>query len=146
MPPFIHHRRVQFAETDMAGIVHFANFYRWMEEAEHEFLRTHGMKIMDLQGDGSYIGWPRVSCSCHYEAPARYDDVLEVQLRIERVGLKSVTYYVEFFRAGKRLAYGRTKAACCFCFPDGTLRSIEIPQRYRQVLVEDPQPDSPAGR
>ena len=40
MPPqFTYSRRIQFSDTDMAGIVHFANFYRFMEEAEHEMFR-----------------------------------------------------------------------------------------------------------
>src|SRR5213078_989612 len=38
-------RRVEFADTDMAGIVHFANFFRYMESAEHEFLRSHGLSV-----------------------------------------------------------------------------------------------------
>ena len=33
-------RRVEFSETDLAGIMHFTNYYRWMEICEHEFLRS----------------------------------------------------------------------------------------------------------
>lgn len=58
MAQFTTRRRVEFSETDMAGIVHFANFYRWMEEAEHDFFRSLGLSIMVRQEDGSYIGWP----------------------------------------------------------------------------------------
>ena len=42
---FTHQRQVEFAETDMAGIVHFANFFRWMESAEHAFLRSLGHSV-----------------------------------------------------------------------------------------------------
>lgn len=134
MPPFIHRRRVQFSETDMAGIVHFANYYKWMEETEHEYFRSLGLNIMELQPDGSYIGWPRVNTSCHYEAPVRYGDILDIHLSVERIGFKSLTFYIEFFGEGKRLAYGRAKTACCLCFPNATLKSIEIPQRYLQAI------------
>ncbi|MGY8650976.1 MAG: acyl-CoA thioesterase, partial [Verrucomicrobiia bacterium] len=54
---FIITRRVEFSETDAAGIVHFANFYRYMEYAEHAFFRSLGRSIVDLDLD---IGWPRV--------------------------------------------------------------------------------------
>src|SRR6516164_335429 len=65
MPPqFTYTRRVQFSDTDMAGIVHFANFYRFMEEAEHEMFRSLGFKIVEKQPDGSVLGWPRVQASC----------------------------------------------------------------------------------
>ena len=60
---FISTRRVEFADTDMAGIIHFANYYRYMEEAEHSFFRSLGLSIMQPQPDGSVIGWPRVSAS-----------------------------------------------------------------------------------
>lgn len=133
---FIAHRRVQFAETDMAGIVHFANFYRWMEEAEHEFFRSIGTSIMVQQDDGSYIGWPRVNASCHFQAPAFHDDILDIRLQVERVGFKSVTFYCEFYRGDKRLAYGRMKTACCICGTGNTLTSIEIPEPYRSKFEE----------
>ena len=53
---FVYHRRVTFAETDMAGIVHFSNFYRYMEEAEHAFLRSRGLRIKVDQPDGTVVG------------------------------------------------------------------------------------------
>lgn len=134
MPPFVHRRRVQFVETDMAGIVHFSNYYRWMEEAEHELFRSLGLKIMDPQGDRTYIGWPRVQTTCHYEAPIRYSDFIDIHVTVERIGAKSVTYYFEFYREDQRVGYGRTKAASCICSPDGTLRSIEVPENFRSVL------------
>lgn len=131
---FIARRRVEFAQTDMAGIVHFANFYRWMEEAEHDFFRSHGLKIMERQAQGPYIGWPRVSASCHYEAPARHEDEIEIRVSVERVGFKSVSFLHEIFSGERRLAYGRMKIACCLCHHDGTLISIEIPAEYRRAF------------
>ncbi len=134
MAPFISQRRVAFSETDMAGIVHFANFYRWMEEVEHEFFRSLDLRIMERQADGTYIGWPRVSGACHFEAPAHYEDDIESRLTVERVGFKSLTFLIEFWHGTQRLAHGRLKTACCICRPDGTLQSIEIPANYRQQI------------
>lgn len=139
MSAFITQRRVEFANTDMAGIVHFANFYRWMEEAEHEYFRSLGLSIMEKQADGTYIGWPRVSASCHFESPAYHEDILEIHFSVERIGFKSLTFYVEFFREGKRLAHGRMKTACCLCGVDGGLKSIEIPASYRARVEEVPR-------
>lgn len=136
MPPFISRRQVRFAETDMAGIVHFVNFYRWMEEAEHEFFRSLGLRIMEQLSDGDYLGWPRVSASCSFEAPARYEDEIEVRIHCERIGFKSLNYAIEIWRDSTRLAHGRLKTACCICKGDGTLESVEIPANYRQ-RIED---------
>lgn len=136
MPSFVTRRQVKFSETDMAGIVHFSNFYRWMEEAEHAYFRSLDLRIMEKQSNGTYIGWPRVSASCHFDAPARYEDEIEIRVDLERIGFKSLTYAIEFWRDSIRLAHGRLKTACCICRPDGTLESIEIPLAYRS-LIED---------
>lgn len=139
MSEFIVRKRVEFSDTDMAGIVHFAVFYRWMEQAEHEYLRSLGLRIMEKQADGTYIGWPRVSANCHFHAPAHYEDELEIRLQVERIGVKSLTYVMEFWRGATRLATGRMKAACCICRPDGTLTSIEIPASFRDRIDESPE-------
>src|SRR5258707_11012424 len=92
MPPqFTYSRRVQFSDTDMAGIVHFSNFYRFMEEAEHEMFRSLGFKIVENQPDGSVVGWPRVRASCSFEAPAGYDELIDIDITVARVGVKSLT-------------------------------------------------------
>src|ERR1700740_1481407 len=96
--PFRTPRRIEFADTDMAGIVHFSNFFRFMEAAEVEFLRSRGLSVA-LNWEGRKIGFPRGSASCDYMRPARFEDVLEVAVSIERVGSKSVTYGFEFFKA-----------------------------------------------
>jgi YbgC/YbaW family acyl-CoA thioester hydrolase len=115
MPHFTTHRRVEFADTDMAGIVHFANFFKWMEEAEHEFFRSLGFSIMERQPDGVSLTWPRVTATCSFEKPLFYEDMLEVRVDVERIGAKSLTYAVEFWRGTDRIATGHMKTACCLC-------------------------------
>lgn len=129
-------RRVQFAETDLAGIVHFSNFHKYMEETEHAFFRSLGLKIMQQMPDGTVVGWPRVRSSCNFEAPAYYDDVLEIDLNLLRRGVKSLTMSFLFRRDGTRIANGELKTVCCICKPGGTLESIEMPPEYQAKLVE----------
>ncbi|MFN0055322.1 MAG: acyl-CoA thioesterase [Planctomycetales bacterium] len=134
MPQFTHTHRVQFAETDMAGIVHFANFYRYMEETEHAFFRSLGFSIVDKQPDGTVIGWPRVRATCSFEAPAYYDDILEIDLEVTRQGVKSLTMGFVFRRGEQRLATGELKTCCCLYQPGGKFHSIEIPPTHREKL------------
>jgi YbgC/YbaW family acyl-CoA thioester hydrolase len=124
---FVTIRRVEFADTDLAGIIHFANYYRYMEEAEHTFFRSLGLSVMQPQPDGSMIGWPRVSAACSFEAPAYFEDELQVRLQIERIGAKSLTFVIEFWRGELRLAHGRLKTVCCHCRPGQPLVSMPIP-------------------
>src|SRR6266498_4828431 len=112
MSAFRTHRRIEFGDTDMAGIVHFANFFRFMESAECEFLRSRGLSVK-LDWEGQAIGFPRVSASCDYIQPARFEDVLDVAVMIDRIGTKSVTYAFEFSRGGVKIASGKVTSVCC---------------------------------
>ena len=132
-PHYIHTRRVSFAETDMAGIAHFANFYRWMEEAEHELFASLGLRIAGDEREGAALGWPRVSASFNFHKPVRYRDLVEVRIAIERIGVKSLAYLCEVWREGEHLATGRLKVACCLVTKWG-LTSVAIPDEYLQRL------------
>ena len=69
---FVTTRRVEFSDTDAAGIMHFAAFFRLMEQAEHELLRSVGLSVHDV---ASQISWPRVSAKCDYQSAARFEDL-----------------------------------------------------------------------
>lgn len=126
-------RRVEFCDTDMAGIAHFANFFRWMESAEVEFLRVRGLSVK-LDWEGQMLGFPRVSATCDYAKPARFQDLLDIDVTLERVGAKSVTYAFEFSRAGEFLARGKVTSVCCRVKEGNQLEAIEIPASYRKRL------------
>lgn len=127
-------RRVQFAETDMAGIMHFANYFRYMEEVEHAFFRSVGLSV-SMQHDGLHVGWPRASTSCEFFGPIRFEEEVELKLRVTRLGEKSFNYEVDFLLNGRRLALGKTTSVCCTVEPGGQMRSIPIPQALREKLT-----------
>lgn len=126
-------RRVEFCDTDMAGIVHFSTFYKWMEQAEHDYFRSLGLSIVTPGPDGGTFGWPRVSAKCRFEAPAHYNDVIELRLTVLRRGVKSLTYSCEFWRDDTRLATGEMKTVSCVVRPGGGLQSIEIPEEFAAI-------------
>ena len=133
--PFRTSRRVEFADTDMAGIVHFANFFRYMEAAEQEFLRSRGLSVA-LEWEGRPMGFPRVAAACDYVQPARFEDVLDVAVGIDRVGVKSVTYVFEFSRQGQAIANGRVSTVCCLVREQKRLEAVEIPAGLRARLLD----------
>ncbi|MGB7157785.1 MAG: thioesterase family protein [Tepidisphaeraceae bacterium] len=132
--PFSIHRRVQFAETDMAGIAHFANFLRWMEEAEHALFRSVGLSVA-MHHEGSEISWPRVSVGCEYFQPVRFEDELDLRLRIVKIGEKSLSMEVDFMKGDQRVALGKATSVCCNV-SGGKMRSIPIPPSIREKLAE----------
>lgn len=128
--------RVEFFETDLAGIVHFANFYRFMEQAEHSFFRSLGLKIHGTTAEGVQFGWPRVSASCSFTAPAYYEDEIEIQMTIVRLSRRSLTIQYRFVRGDVELATGELKAAYCIFPSPAKLESAEMPDEYYNRLSD----------
>ena len=120
-------RRIEFADTDMAGIVHFARFFVFMETAEHEYLEALGTPV-HFHHQGRSIGWPRVAASCEYKSPARLGDVLDIHLTVRRKGTRAMTYGVRFSCAGRLVAEGQVSSICCALDgEDQKLEPIPIP-------------------
>ena len=127
-------RRVQFAETDMAGVMHFANYFRIMEETEHAFWRSLG-QCVHTRDDDREVGWPRVNVSCDYLAPARFEDVLDVSLTVTELSTTKIRFQIEFARDGNVIARGRTTAVCC-TIANASFTPVRIPDHLRMRLEE----------
>ena len=122
MREHVSRRRVEWADTDMAGIVHFSRFFVFMETAEHEMRRALGFALEDDRA----LGWPRVSVSCEYRRPLRFGDEVEVVVRVVERGRSSLTFGFEFRRGGEVVAEGRMTSVCCRLEPE--LRAVAIPE------------------
>src|SRR5471032_2895582 len=107
-------RQVEFSETDMAGVVHFSNFFRYMEFAEHAFLRSLGLTVHTRNTD-PVMGWPRVNVNCEYLRPLHFEEDVEIHLKVQKKSEKAVTYQCEFRKAGepKLCARGTMTVVCC---------------------------------
>ncbi|HET6880357.1 MAG TPA: thioesterase family protein [Pirellulales bacterium] len=128
-------RRVEFRDTDAAGIVHFSVFFNYMEEVEHEFLRSLGLSVVVHDAAG-VRSWPRVSAKCDFQGAVRFEDVLDVELDVERVGEKSVTYHCVFRHGERQVAEGRLTAVCCRMDqgePISTAIPMEIARKLRSA-------------
>jgi 4-hydroxybenzoyl-CoA thioesterase/acyl-CoA thioester hydrolase len=131
--PYRTTRRVEFRDTDAAGIAHFSAFFFYMESVEHEFLRQLGLSVLSEDETGP-VSWPRVSASCDFQSAVRFEDVLDISLRIARLGTKSVTYEFEFSCADRQVATGKTIAVCCRFRAGAAPESIPIPALIAQKL------------
>lgn len=134
MKPFSTTRRVEFGDTDMAGIMHFSNFFRFMEVAESDFLRSLGLSVSWF-ADGVKWGLPRVSATCDFQKPARFQDVLTIRVTLEKLGTKSVSYRFDFSnQRGEPLAVGRITAVLIRSLGPEQIESVEIPAEMRAKL------------
>ena len=133
-------RRIEFAETDMAGIMHFSNFLRLMEATEHAFFRSLGFSIHS-EVEGEKIGWPRVKAECEYSHPLRFEEEVEIRLQIEEVRSRSVRYRFVFAKrqGDKEIEAARgSLTTVCVKLDSGTgeIKPVPIPAKIRGKLEE----------
>jgi YbgC/YbaW family acyl-CoA thioester hydrolase len=119
--------RVEFADTDMAGIIHFSSYFRYMEVTEHAFFRSLGLSIM---GDPS-VGWPRVHVECDFKHPLRFEEEVEVHLRVREKKEKALSYDFTFRRVHPEpiteVARGVLTVVCVTRDETGRMRAAQIP-------------------
>ena len=126
-------RRVQFYETDAAGMVHFTSYFRYMEEAEHALWRELGLSIAP---EGSEIGFPRISASFEYRRPLHFEQEIDVTIRVVSISARTIDYACEITRDGTSVATGAIRIACVSKRPGEPIKSTAIPaeivERFRR--------------
>ena len=139
-------RRVEFSETDMAGIVHYSNFFRYMEAAEHAFFRSLGFSVV-TENTNPPVGWPRVHAHCDYHSPLRFEDEFEVQLLVTEKKSKALTYQFRFHKVGeasREVARGQLTVVCVTHNADGSMSAAHIPSEIADRIQVAP-PEVPAS-
>lgn len=140
-------RMVEFAETDMAGIVHFSNYYRWMEAAEHALFRVAGLSVHRTT-ERAESGFARVDARCTFQAPLRYQEWFEIEVLIAKIGRTSMRYAFVFRRAASEhgaleerpLALGSITAVHIPKQPGATqLQAAPIPSDVLERLAVAPR-------
>ncbi len=132
-------KNIEFCETDMAGIAHFSNIFRYVEYAETRFFQNGGMSICDLKKDQK---WPILSVNCDFLRPMAFGDEILIALSVGRIGTKSLK--LNFFISKKlsdgsqedvskgelTVIYARTSSE------SGKIVTAEIPQEFKNYLLE----------
>lgn len=134
-------RRVEFNETDMAGIVHFTHFFRYMEYAEHAFLRSLGFSVVMPQTHPP-IGFPRVHTSCDFRRPLRFEDLIEIHLLIQEKRARSIAYQFRIRRIepgpAEECAVGRVVVACVAKTGPHSMEAVPLPPALAAQLEVAP--------
>lgn len=100
LTPFRTVLRVTWADTDAAQVVHYSNYFRFLERAEEDFYRHLGFSFIDIAKTG--LWFPRVEVFCRYKKPARFNDLIEVELTVEELREKSMKYGFRMFNKETR--------------------------------------------
>ena len=121
--------RIYYEDTDLAGIVYYANYLKFFERARTEFLRAVGIEQSALKArEGFVFAVRRVEID--YLTPARFDDLLHVSAEIDRLGGASLTMRQQVRRGEEILARGAVKIACL----SDTGRPVRLPATVRTAF------------
>lgn len=132
--------RVRWRDVDVMGVVHYANYLRFMEAAESEFFRVLGFPY-DVLSEEHGVWIARVHLECDYRAPAKLDDEIVCRAELRKVGGSSMTFAFPVERAdGTPLVDGRLVLAA---LDRTTLRATRIPVPLASALRA---PDSARAR
>ena len=144
---FTQRRRVSFSETDLAGIMHFSNFFRWMEELEHAFYRSLGLSVHPLAhgATDTSTGWPRLKASAEYRLPLQFEEEVDVELVVAEMRTKAIRYVFRFWKnpgdpSSRALAATGELVVVAVCAAPGTrvMQSSPIPEAFRARIEPAP--------
>jgi acyl-CoA thioester hydrolase len=124
----IAHVRVIFGDTDQMGVVYYANYLRYFEGARAEYWRGLGRSYKDLEAAG--IALPVIEAHCAYKRPARYEDLLAIDVRVAEVRNASLRFSYAIHRDRELIADGWTRHASV----GGDGRPCAIPDALRTIL------------
>ena len=135
-------RRIEFSETDMAGLVHFSNFFRYMETAERDFFEAAGVDLINTK-PGEVVGWPRARAECKFSAPLRFGDTIDIHIAVKSMKDRSIDYQFRIYRQnpdGSRTQAGKGHMTTILTKLNaaGALQSIELTESVRTRIAEAP--------
>jgi acyl-CoA thioester hydrolase len=119
--------RVLYGDVDQMGFAYYANYLRWFEAGRNEFIRAKGLRYRDLESEFKFI-LPVTEATVRYRVPARYDDLLTIEISLAELRRASLRFAYVIRRDDELLATGETTHACLGS--DGRL------QRFPAQIVE----------
>ncbi len=131
---------VQWGDVDLAGVVYFPHFFRYVDIAEAEFYHSLGPTVLELE-ESLGIRLPRVEATCRFLKPARFCDRLSVTLEIGRLSTKTVRYLFDVRRGDEAIAEGHLVIASVSI---ADFKAVPLPQKLRELLQPYAPPDGGA--
>lgn len=135
-------RQIEFSETDMAGLVHFSNFFRYMETAERDFFEAAGVDLIRTK-PGELVGWPRARAECKFSAPVRFGETIDIHIAVKSVKDRAIDFQFRILRRnedGSRTQCGKGHMTTVLTelTSEGELSSIELPPHVRERITVAP--------
>lgn len=125
--------RVFYEDTDMAGIVYYANYLRYIERARSDWVRQIGIDQLAMKAAGVVFAVRRVEAD--YLLPATFDDVLEVRTRMTQLTPARMVMEQALFREDIPLFRAVVTIVCI----GAAGKPARLPAELRRLPLSDPQ-------
>ncbi|GMU21034.1 MAG: hypothetical protein AMXMBFR13_11290 [Phycisphaerae bacterium] len=126
--------RVRYAECDPMGYLHHSKYFEYFELGRTELLRASGFRYRDLEERGVFFVVAKLQC--RFRRPARYDDLLLLETRIQRQTWARIDHEYKLFRDGLLLCEAQTTLACI----DRNGLVIQIPEELAPPTIPEHEP------
>lgn len=103
-------KKIYYHDTDSGGVVYYANYLKYFEEARTEYFAERGVDVKALSGQGILFAVKRVEID--YKAAARYGDTLTLRSEITKLKNASLEFFQEAERNGEVLTVAKTVIVC----------------------------------
>jgi len=129
MEDFVLTRRVYYHDTDCGGIVYYANYLKYLEEARTEYFYSQNVDLKKLFEEGIWFVVAHIDID--YRKPARYQDMLSIKTRIGKVKYGSVELFQRIEREELLIVEARTVLVCV----GNDFRPLAIPSELRKKFI-----------
>lgn len=126
--------RVYYADTDALGVVYHANYLKFFELARIESLRMLGIELPTFTEQYG-VQFVVVNANINYHKPARFNDMLTVTSRIDKIGNASLTYSQNIYIADKDILL--CSALIKLVTVDKHMRPRAVPDILRKGIIND---------
>ena len=118
--------KIYYHHTDCGGVVYYANYLDFLEEARTEFFAERGFSIKDLSASGTMFVVARQEVD--YKAPAVYGDTLEIETKVGELSAVKMVFEHEIRNQNSKVI---TKARTILVCVDNSLKPKAIPEEIR---------------
>jgi 4-hydroxybenzoyl-CoA thioesterase len=124
---------IEWGDCDEAGIVFYPNYFYWLDCAFQRLLRSHRLSQRELRNRYCAVT-PIIQAHCDFKAPARYDDVLDIDVAIEADGERRFKVVYHLGSNGRTIAAGYEIRAWTRINADGSIASARVSEEFLAQL------------
>ncbi|UCG35547.1 MAG: YbgC/FadM family acyl-CoA thioesterase [Candidatus Omnitrophota bacterium] len=122
-------KKIYYHDTDAGGVVYYANYLKYLEEARTEYLRAKGIDLKELAKEGIWFVVKNVDIT--YRVPGRYADTLDIVSEITKTKNVSLEFFQEIKRDAEALVSAKTTLVCV----TDKFKPTPIPQEITEKLT-----------